>query len=71
MIEKISYEELINISNQLESSAKAIEEITNKENINELSDFISTVEGYSKYLTTTVELYQEADDAISSLTQKK
>lgn len=67
MIEKITYQDMISISNELSSSAKVIEEIANAKGIKELSDFISTVEGYSKYLKTTVELYQEADLSLQEL----
>lgn len=71
MIEKISYSDMLDISKELDQSAKTVAEIANNKGLEELSDFISTVEGYSKYLATTVELYQEADDAISSLNTQK
>lgn len=71
MIENITYQDMISISKELETSAKVIEEIASKKNIKELSDFISTVEGYSKYLATTVELYQEADLTLQELINQK
>ena len=71
MIENISYSDMLDISKQLEESIKIVEEITTNKDIDELADFISTVQGYSKYLTTTVELYQDADEVISYLAVKK
>lgn len=71
MIENITYQDMIGISKELEASAKIIDDLMSAKNITELSDFISTVEGYSKYLATTVELYQEADISLQDLTDKK
>ncbi len=71
MIENITYQDMMGISKELEASAKIIDDIMSAKNITELSDFISTVEGYSKYLATTVELYQEADISLQDLTNKK
>ncbi len=71
MIENISYEEMLSISKELQASANVIRELVKEKNLPELNDFISTVEGYSKFLETTVELYQDADAALSELISKK
>lgn len=71
MIENISYEEMLSISKELQASANVIRELVKEKNLPELNDFISTVEGYSKFLETTVELYQDADEALSELISKK
>ena len=36
--------------------------------VQELYDFVSTVEGYTKYLETTVKLNKDADEAIKDIT---
>ena len=36
-----------------------------------MQDFLSTVEGYSKYLKTTVEMSKDADKALEELKSKK
>ncbi|MBE6157549.1 MAG: hypothetical protein E7160_02025 [Firmicutes bacterium] len=71
MIENITYDEILKIANEISSSAEKLSEVLQKNNITELNDFISTVEGYSKYLNTTVELYKEADIALTDLTKEK
>ena len=70
MIENITYDEILKISNEISSSAEKLSEVLDRNNIKDLNDFISTVEGYSKYLNTTVELYKEADIALTDLTKK-
>ena len=71
MIENITYDEILKISNEISSSAKKLSEVLDKNGITDLNDFISTVEGYSKYLNTTVELYKEADIALTDLKSQK
>ena len=63
-------DEILKISNEISSSAEKLSEVLDRNNIKDLNDFISTVEGYSKYLNTTVELYKEADIALTDLTKK-
>lgn len=70
MIGKMTYQQIIDISNQLEQALKEIEEVSNKYGVESLTDFISTVEGYSKYLTTTVELNEDADEVLKELKSK-
>ena len=70
MIENITYDEILKISNEISKSAEKLSKVLDRNNIKDLNDFISTVEGYSKYLNTTVELYKEADIALTDLTKK-
>lgn len=71
MIDKLTYEQVLEISIELKKNANAISELLKDKESTELQDFISTVEGYSKYLETTVELYKDADKALQDLTSKK
>lgn len=71
MIENITYDEMLKISQELQEAASSLNTVLEKNNIDDLQDFISTVEGYSKYLNTTVELYKSADLALTDLINSK
>ena len=67
MIDKLSYDEILNISKDLYQQAKIIENLAKQREIQELIDFSATVEGYSKYLQTTVDINKDADEALKEL----
>lgn len=67
MIDKLKYEEVLAISNDLKTQIEIVERTTKSRDIKELSDFIATVEGYSKFLVNTVEINKDADEALSDL----
>ena len=67
MIDKLTYDEILNISKGLEEQAKKIAELSKDKNIPQLDDFVSTVEGYSKFLENTVEINKDADNALKDL----
>jgi len=71
MIGKFTYEQLLSISTDLRNQTTAIEEVIKDKNLSELEDFVSTVEGYSKYLETVVEMNRDADLALTELKNKK
>lgn len=71
MIGSMTYEQVEEIIKELETSTATIEAIIKNKNIEELNDFVSTVEGYSKYLKTTIELNKDADKALEELKSKK
>jgi len=71
MIGSMTYEQVEEIIKELEASTATIEAIIKNKNIEELNDFVSTVEGYSKYLKTTIELNKDADKALEELKNKK
>ena len=64
------YDSILTISNEISDCAKVVSEIAKRNNIDDLNDFISTIEGYSKYLATTVELHKDADIALKDLKEK-
>ena len=68
MIGTMTYDQVEEIAKELESAT-----ITADKNLNieELEDFISTVEGYSKYLRTIIEMNKDADKALTALQSKK
>ena len=67
MIDKLSYEEVSKISAELRAQIKVVADLTAAREINRLSDFIATVEGYSKFLTNSVEINRDADEALADL----
>ena len=70
MIDQLKYGEVQNISNGLKKEISIIQELIKNKNIQELVDFLATVEGYSKYLDTTIEINKDADKALEELTNK-
>ncbi len=71
MIGELKYEEISAIANALKKESSIINELIKDKNIQELSDFTATVEGYSKYLETTLEINKDADKALEELASKK
>lgn len=70
MIGSLTYEQVDAIATELKNSVETIKTITKSLNIEELQDFLSTVEGYSKYLKTTIEMNKDADKALQDLNNK-
>ena len=71
MIDKLTYEQVLNISKGLREQAEIIDELVKNRNLQELKDFAATVEGYSKFLETTVEINRDADNALKELSEEK
>ena len=71
MIGTMTYDQEEEIAKELESATITADKITKNINIEELEDFISTVEGYSKYLRTIIEMNKDADKALTALQSKK
>ena len=70
MINGLSYEEVEKMVKELTDSAAVIVKLNESRNIQDLSDFAATVDGYAKYLETTVTLHKDAEDALSDLARK-
>ena len=71
MIGTMTYDQVEEIAKELESATITADKITKNLNIEELEDFISTVEGYSKYLRTIIEMNKDAHKALTALQSKK
>ena len=67
MIDKLSYDQVLAISKELKNQAEIVDSLIKLKNVNELNDFVATVEGYSKFLETTVEINRDADKALRDL----
>lgn len=71
MIGTMTYEQVEEITKELESSAEFVKSYIKDKNIVELEDFVSTVEGYVKFLRTMIELNQDADKELADLKATK
>ena len=67
MIDKLSYDEILSISKILKEQGEIVDKITKAREIDDLADFIATVEGYSKFLENTIEINKDADSALNEL----
>ena len=67
MIDKLSYDEVQNVSSELKRLAKIIDTLIEGKGSTQLEDFVATVEGYSKFLENTIEINNDADKAIQEL----
>ena len=67
MIENITYEEVQKVIDELKEGTIAIRNVYSKKEEFPLEDFITTTEGYTKYLETTRALHKDADIALENL----
>lgn len=70
MIDKLTYEEILQISKDLKIQAEIIDSLLEGKDAPELRDFAATVEGYSKYLENTVDINKQADKALDDLKRR-
>ena len=70
MIDKLSYDDILLISQELKKESDIIRDLASKRNIKEIVDFASTVEGYSKFLENTVSINKDADEALLKLKEQ-
>lgn len=71
MIDKLTYNQILAISKDLSVQADIIDKLVQNRNIQDLKDFAATVEGYSKFLETTVLMNKDADKALEDLKRMK
>lgn len=70
MIDKLSYEDVLLISQELKKESDIVKELASKRNLKDIVDFASTVEGYSKFLENTVIINKDADEALLGLKEQ-
>ena len=71
MIDKLTDDQILAISKELSVQADIIDKLVQNRNIQDLKDFAATVEGYSKFLETTVLMNKDADKALEDLKRMK
>lgn len=67
MIGNLTYDQVADIANQLKDCVETLTNLVENKSSEELQNFVSSVDRYVKYLETTIELYKDADKAISEL----
>lgn len=67
MIEKLTYDEILNVSKDLVAQVEIIRKLMQGRKSSDIDDFAATVEGYSKFLENTVEINKDADEALKDL----
>jgi hypothetical protein len=70
MIDKLSYDDVLLISQELKKESDIVKDLASKRNLKEIEDFASTVEGYSKFLENTVGINKDADEALMGLREQ-
>lgn len=70
MIDKLSYDDILLISQELKKESDIIKELASKRDLKDIVDFASTVEGYSKFLENTVSINKDADAALLKLKEQ-
>lgn len=71
MIGKLSYDQIQSMSKILKEQANIISSLAKNRDLQEIQDFASTVEGYSKFLENTIEINKDADEALQELRNSK
>lgn len=67
MIDKLTYDQILTISKELAKQSEIVDNLVKDRGIQELKDFAATVEGYSKFLETIVQMNKDADKALEEL----
>lgn len=71
MIDQLTYDEILKYSQKIYKESKILQEISKNKNIQEINDFIASLDSYSKYLESTVIINQDADKALEELSKSK
>ncbi len=72
MIGEMTYEEMEQAYKSLAKSSQIIREIIDKyhPNIDQVTEFCDSLDNYSKFLETSVKLYQDSDSALRVMIEK-
>lgn len=72
MIEEFSYEELKKLSESLATSSKNIRTIIEKhhDQMNNISDFCSSIDSYVNFIESSIVLYQDSEKALENIMKK-
>ena len=71
MIDKLTYDQVTLQFQKNYQKAQIIDKLAKDRNLQDLQDFSSTVERYSKFLETIVNMNKDADKALSDLIKMK
>ncbi len=72
MIGKLSYEDMLKLANELNKTSSSIRSLIEEDssNINNIQKFCDEVDSYVRFLTSSVELYRDSDEALKLMVEK-
>ena len=73
MICNLSYNDMLKLANELEKSSNNIKSlISEKQNnkINNIKKFCEELDSYVRFLTSSIQLYKDSDDALKLMIEK-
>ena len=71
MIENLTYEQILSVSNELKKYCDNINQVIEGKEVGEREDCVAAVDSYTKFLDNNVELNQAADLALADLVNQK
>ncbi|MDD5888105.1 MAG: hypothetical protein PUC82_01280 [bacterium] len=71
MINEMTYDEILAASNDMKKSCQVITRLIQNRNLPDLENFVESVDNYTKYLDSTIELMVAADKALKGLIDLK
>lgn len=71
MIGKLSYSDMLKLANELERLSNSIKSlIDEKQNDNIIKKFCEELDSYIRFLTSSIQLYKDSDDALKLMIEK-
>ncbi len=73
MIGSLTYEEMLKLSEDLAKSSESIRSIINKydsDSIKNVVGFCDSIDSYSRFLNSSVELFKDSDEALKVMIEK-
>lgn len=73
MIGNLSYNDMLKLANELEKSSNNIKSLISEKqnnNINNIKKFCEELDSYIRFLTSSIQLYKDSDDALKLMIEK-
>lgn len=71
MIGNLSYDDMLKLANELEELSNSIKSLINeKQNDNIIKKFCEELDSYIRFLTSSIQLYKDSDDALKLMVEK-
>ncbi len=73
MIGNLSYNDMLKLANELEKSSNNIKSLISEKqnnNINNIKKFCEELDSYVRFLTSSIQLYKDSDDALKLMIEK-
>ena len=73
MTGNLSYNDMLKLANELEKSSNNIKSLISEKqnnNINNIKKFCEELDSYVRFLTSSIQLYKDSDDALKLMIEK-